>query len=75
MIEIRGCAADFARLVAAENAQNDGFWRFVAPLIRGSQIRGHGEKDEGQLAQLEAFIPLRGNVGKDLTIERHATSE
>jgi len=35
--------ADFAQLVAAENAPNDGFWRFVAPLICGSQIRGHGE--------------------------------
>jgi hypothetical protein len=43
MIEICACAANFAQLVAAEIAPNDGFWRFVAPLIRGSQIRGHGE--------------------------------
>jgi hypothetical protein len=43
MIEIRACAADFVRLVAAENAPNCGFGLFAARLIRGNQIRGHDE--------------------------------
>jgi hypothetical protein len=44
MIEIRACAADFAQLVAAENAPNRGFGRFGARFIRRNQIRGHDEK-------------------------------
>jgi hypothetical protein len=43
MIEIRACAADFAQLVAAENAPNRGFRRFAVRFIRGNQIRGHDE--------------------------------
>ena len=43
MIEIRAWTADFAQLVAAENAPNRGFGRFVARFIRRNQIRGHDE--------------------------------
>jgi hypothetical protein len=48
---------------------------FAARFIRGNQIQGPRRKCAGQLAQLEAFISLRSNLGKDLTIERHAASE
>jgi len=41
MIEIRACAADFAQLVAAENAPKRGFGRLAAHFIRRNQIRGH----------------------------------
>ncbi len=43
MIEIRAWAADFAQLVAAENAPNREFGRFSARFIRRNQIRGHDE--------------------------------
>jgi hypothetical protein len=43
MIEIRAWAADFAQLVAAENAPNRGLGRFSARFIRRNQIRGHDE--------------------------------
>ncbi len=43
MIEIRACAAAFAKLVAAENAPKRGFHRFAARFICGNQIRGHDE--------------------------------
>jgi hypothetical protein len=43
MIEIRAWAADFAQLVAAENAPNRGLGRFSARFIRRKQIRGHDE--------------------------------
>ena len=37
MIEIRACAADFARIVAAENAQNPGFRQYG--LVLSAAIR------------------------------------
>jgi hypothetical protein len=43
MIEIRAWAADFAQLVAAENALNREFSPFAARFIRTDQIRGHDE--------------------------------
>jgi hypothetical protein len=43
MIEIRAWTADFAQLVAAENAPNRGLGRFSARFIRRNQIRGHDE--------------------------------
>jgi hypothetical protein len=36
---------------------------------------GPRRKCARQLAQLEAFISLRSNLGKNLAIERHAASE
>jgi hypothetical protein len=44
MIEMPARAADFAQLMAAENAPIGGFGRFAAHLIRRNQIRGHDEK-------------------------------
>ena len=43
MIEICAYAANFAWLVAPENAPNRAFRRFAARLIYKDQIRGHGE--------------------------------
>jgi hypothetical protein len=43
MIEIRAWAADFAQLVAAENAPNRGFSPFAARFICRNEIRGHDE--------------------------------
>lgn len=33
------------------------------------------DQTQGELAKLEAFVSLRGNVGKDLTVERHAAGK
>ena len=49
MTEIRARAADFARLVAAENVPNRGFGRFAARFIRRNQIRGHDENGPDQV--------------------------
>ena len=43
MIEICAYAANYAWLVAPENAPNRAFRRSAARLIRKDQIRGHGE--------------------------------
>jgi hypothetical protein len=69
MIQIGACAADFARLLAAENAPKRGFDRFAARFIRRSQIRGHeengpdhvefGESIALRIAQLEAAQDCR----------------
>jgi len=45
MTEIRSCAADFARLVAAENAPNRGDSAGLARFIPENQLRGHDEKE------------------------------
>jgi hypothetical protein len=49
MIEIRAWAADFAQLVAAENAPNREFGPFAARSIRRKQIRGHDENGPDQV--------------------------
>jgi hypothetical protein len=43
MIEIRACAANFAQLVAAENAPKHGFSPFAARFIRRNRLRGRNE--------------------------------
>jgi hypothetical protein len=58
MIEIRACAADFAHLVAAENALNRGFRRFAAVLVRRNQIRCHDEN--AQDAENSAMRTIKG---------------
>lgn len=49
MIEICAYAANFAWLVAPENAPNRAFRRFAARLICKDQIRGHGENAPDRL--------------------------
>jgi hypothetical protein len=67
MIEIRACAAVFARLVAAENALDGGFCHFAARFIRGNQVRGHDENAPPRLTAEKTLIPkwaLSSEVGQ-----------